>query len=45
MGAPPTPRSLGQEFLELMFTHMAPDGMEHGDVVFVQHGRHHDERS
>jgi hypothetical protein len=45
MGAPPAARSLGQELGELMFTRMAPDGMEHGDVVFVQHGAHLDERS
>jgi hypothetical protein len=45
MGTPATARALGQEVIEAMRARVTTEGTDHGNVVVVQHGRHHDGRS
>jgi hypothetical protein len=42
--APTAARSLDQEVVQALRIRMATERTHHCDVVFVQHGRHHDER-
>jgi hypothetical protein len=42
--APSAARSLDQEVLQATRTRVSAERMDHGDVVVVQHGGHHDER-
>jgi hypothetical protein len=45
MGTPPTTRPLRQEVVQVVRVRVSAERMEPGDIVLVQHGGHHDERS